>query len=328
MKRILSACTLLCLLQPVVAQQIVIGNGGQVTLHAGNSFTGNGLTLRPTAALTLTGATLDRSSAVTHPFANPYVTRVFTFTTSPPVFTGDIAFEYAESELNGLSEAGLSLLVYNGSSWQNAGVSTPDPVVNTVISTGITNLALGELILAGSLALPLTWGAVTAQRQHQEVVITWHTEQEQQVSHFDVERSNDGQSWTTAIARVPATNQATPQVYLRADHPQHTGWLHYRIRQTDLDGRYTLSPSVQVAPDNTEVALQVQPNPASSWFSIAGTLPEKVSSVAMYNSSGAILKTWKGFQTRFALPAAAPGSYYIRIVLISGITETRKLLVK
>lgn len=324
----ISACALLCLLQPLMAQQIAVGSGGQVTLYTGSSLSGNGLTLTPTAPFTLTSSTLDRSSAVTHPFSNPYVTRVFTFTTTPPDFSGVITFQYDESELNGLSEAGLSILVYNGSSWQNAGLSTPDPANNTVIATGLTNLSLGELILAGSLALPLTWGAVTAQRQTTDVVVTWNTEQEQQVSHFDVERSKDGQTWTTALARIVATNQAMRHTYQQTDKPSYHGLLYYRIRQTDLDGRYTLSRIVQVAPEQTNNLIQVQPNPASSWFAIAGILPEKINTVAMYNTSGALLKTWKGPQTKYELPAVGTGSYYLRIVLTSGVTETRKLLMK
>lgn len=328
MKKLIIAWLSLGVLQTVAAQQIAVGAGGQMTLYSGNSLSGNGITLTPAVPFTLTGSTLDRSSAVSFPFSNPYVTRVFTFTATPPTFTGDVTFQYDESELNGLSESVLQLLVYNGSSWQNAGLSTPDPATNTVTTTGITNLLLGQMILAGGLVLPLTWGTVTAQRQQVYVVVTWTTEQEQQVSHFDVERSLDGITWGNAVARVAAANQLTPYTYQQTDKTFHAGLLYYRIRQTDLDGRSTLSRTVRVEAAADHTRLQVQPNPATGWFSVAGVLPDKIGSVAVYNTSGTLLKTWKGFQTKYALPALTTGSYYVRIVLTTGTTETRKLLVK
>lgn len=328
MKQFILVWLSLAVLQPAVAQQIAVAPGGQMTLYTGSSFSGNGLTLTPTAPFTLTGATLDRSTAVSFPFSNPYVGRVFTFTATPPTFTGDISFQYDESELNGLTEGSLTLIVYNGTSWQNAGLSTPDPGTNTVFATGLTNLTVSELILAGSLALPLTWGTISAQRQATGVVVKWTTEQEQQVSHFDVERSQDGVTWVTAIARVPATNQSTQQAYQQTDPSRYSGLLYYRIRQTDLDGRFTLSRTVRVEADASMTLLQVQPNPASNWFSVAGVAADKIGTVAVYNISGALVKIWKGFQAKYALPAVTAGSYYVRITLTTGATETRKLLVK
>lgn len=312
----------------VDAQQITVGTNGSLTLYTGNSLSGNGLILTPSSPVTLTGTTIDRNNTVTNPFGNPYVTRVYLVNPTPLLFSGDIQFSYDESELNGLTESSLQLIAWNGSAWQIAGASTDDPAGNSVTATGINSLSLGELILAAGLTLPLRWGAIVATRGQGSVLIRWNTEQEDQVSHFDIERSVNGLQWTTAIAHIPATNQQAAHEYRQTDRPNYNGSLYYRIRQTDLDGRHTLSKVVIVGPENLAGRLTVHPNPANGHFQLNGPEAAQIGQIELYNAGGMLLKTWKGYQNRYPLPTLAAGSYYLRLHLDNGRVENRQLLVR
>ncbi|MDF2187988.1 T9SS type A sorting domain-containing protein [Paraflavitalea sp. CAU 1676] len=312
-----------------IAQQITVGPNGSLVLYSGgSSLSGNGLILTPSAPTTLTGTSIVRNNAVTHPFPNPYVTRVYLIDPTPLLFSGDIQFEYDDSELNGLTETTLQLITYNGTAWQNAGASTVDATNNIVNTTGISNLSLGELALAASLALPLRWGAVTASRQQGEVIIRWTTEQEDQVSHFDVERSTNGQQWVVALSRIPATNQQAQREYRQADRPNHSGGLYYRIRQTDLDGRHTLSKVVRVGPENTIGSLTIHPNPVNGHFVLSGAEPAQIGRIELCNAGGMLLKSWKGYQDRYTMPALSAGNYYLRVQLADGTIQNKQVLVR
>jgi len=328
MKRKIAILALLLAAYMVEAQQIAVGTNGSLVLYTGGSLFGNGLILAPSAPVTLTGTTIDRNSTVTNPFGNPYVTRVYLVNPTPLLFSGDIQFAYDESELNGLTESSLQLIAWNGSTWQIAGASTDDPAGNTVTTTGISSLSLGELILAAELALPLRWGVVTATRQQGSVAIRWITEQEAQVSHFEIERSTNGLQWTTAIAHIPAINQQAAHEYRQTDRPNYNGTLYYRIRQTDLDGRHTLSKVVMVGPESAAGSLTVHPNPANGYIRLSGPEAAQIGVAELYNAGGMLLKTWKGYQDRYTLPRLAAGSYYLRLHLANGRVENRQLIVR
>lgn len=310
------------------AQQVQVGSGASVLLYPGSSLSSHGLVLTPSTPTTLSGFSIDNSTTVAHPFGPAYVTRVYQFNPTGPVFSGDIRFNYTDGELKGLTESSLQLIVYNGSAWQIAGSSVNETTLNYVEASGISNLLLGEVILANSLALPLRWGAVTAARQQGTVTIRWITEQEHQVSHFDVERSTDGLHWSTVIAGIAAGNQSHRREYMQTDKTDHTGALYYRIRQTDIDERATISKVAIVAAWRGTDQLIVQPNPANSYFNLAGIAASEIIQVDLYSSGGAFIKTWKGYQQNYILPTLVTGIYYTRIHLVNGHTVNRQLAVQ
>ncbi|NML22555.1 T9SS type A sorting domain-containing protein [Pseudoflavitalea sp. G-6-1-2] len=310
-----------------VAQQIVVGNG-QLVINAGTQFSFNGLLFNPTSPVTLTNTSANRNATVTNTFTDPYVSRVFLIAPSPFLFSGNIRFPYADSELNGLAESTLKVVSWNGSAWQLAGTSTPDATNNFVDATGLTNLPVNELILAASAALPLQWVSVSASRKEDAVNIQWITEQEYQVSHFDVERSTNAQQWTVAAARIPATNQSNRSTYQHTDRPGYAGTLYYRIRQTDLDGRQTISKIVLVAPGRLSNQMTILPNPAKSYFSIAGVASGNVVQVSVFTSGGMMVKTWKGYQEQYHLTSVPAGTYLVRIKTADGKETSSQLLIR
>lgn len=311
---------------PVVAQELRVGAGAQLTILSGTDLSINGLALSPSARLNLGDQLIEKETTVLHPLST-YIARTYRFST-PLVFTGSIQINYLDAELNGLNESSLRLGVYNGSVWQSAGISTPVPASNYVFTSGLSNQSISELTLTTSVALPLQWGNISAVRQGEYVLVTWNTEQEFNVSHFDVERSVDGLNWTVAIAHVASWGRSSGFGYAQTDRPHYPGRIYYRIRQTDTDRRYTFSRVVTVAAEGETPFITVGPNPASSYFNLTGMDPAAIAKVELLNTGGSLVQTWKGNQTRFVLGKLAPGIYYLRVQMTGGEVVSKQLVVK
>lgn len=326
MKKLNSLFAAIFFCNAVNAQELKLASGGELKLFPGTSFAANGLELVPSASFALGDFQLQQNSTTTGAVENAYVSRVYRFDPLTPLFSGSIKFSYLEEELNGIDESQLRLHVHNGTKWQLAGTSTADINLNYVITDNISNLSLAELVLASVLALPLKWHSMSAFRQNASVIIKWSTEQEQNVSHFDVERSIDGIHWSIAIAGIPAGNTSSVQYYEESDMPNFSGNIYYRVRQTDFDKRETISSTIRVVAD--KASLVVSPNPASSYFTLSGIDFTTINRVELFNNNGLLLKTWNSKEAQYRLPVLAAGSYVVRIQSKDGTVVSKQLLVR
>src|SRR5690606_4758494 len=75
---------------------------------------------------------------------------------------------------------------------------------------------------------------------NESVRLDWEVENDQQHSHFEVERSSDGQNFEKI------GNGALSKPYYFIDQTPLLGNNYYRIKQYDIDGKYTYSSVVIV----------------------------------------------------------------------------------
>lgn len=93
-------------------------------------------------------------------------------------------------------------------------------------------------------ALPVTLIDLKAIPGEDHVMVLWSTASELNNREFVVERSSDGYDFV-AIAHVPgAGTSLVPLDYAHKDDSPLSGVAYYRLRQIDLDGRWTLSDVV------------------------------------------------------------------------------------
>src|SRR5262249_22153854 len=109
----------------------------------------------------------------------------------------------------------------------------------------------------GSLyTLPVEFVAFSANRVEDHAVeLSWRTANERNNSHFEVERSLDGSSWTMvgsinagsgaagseAAGSGAAGSGAAADSYGFADDNAPAAQVMYRVRQVDVDGNYMYS---------------------------------------------------------------------------------------
>lgn len=122
------------------------------------------------------------------------------------------------------------------------------------------------------LPLPVTLVAFTARKQENVVLLTWSTTTEAGASHFEVQRSADGNAFSP-MGRVDARGKGVagggtdrPQRYSFTDLTPTTSslipMLYYRLKMVDTDGAFSYSPMEAVRlEDLAEVRLY--PNPAA-----------------------------------------------------------------
>ncbi|MBS1576753.1 MAG: T9SS type A sorting domain-containing protein, partial [Bacteroidetes bacterium] len=95
-------------------------------------------------------------------------------------------------------------------------------------------------------------------------ILNWKIESASQFSHFEIERSNDGRSFST-IANVPL---GTGNEYSFTDNRINgSSILYYRLKMVDIDGRYKYSAILKSGENNK---LMITPNPARDYLYING----------------------------------------------------------
>lgn len=113
-----------------------------------------------------------------------------------------------------------------------------------------------------SAALPVSLVHFSAQAVDQEVQLNWQTVSETNNAFFTIERSTDSQHFEEVLRVEGAGNSETLLDYTAYDKEPYTGVSYYRLKQTDLDGRfsYTKMIGVRILEGNE---LHLFPNPTS-----------------------------------------------------------------
>jgi|CXWL01.1.fsa_nt_gi hypothetical protein len=123
-------------------------------------------------------------------------------------------------------------------------------------------LSAAEIAELTPFSLPLKMGDFTASKKPTGIQLNWETITEQNVSHFEIERSTDGTNFIS-IGRVNATgNSISKQHYSFTDPQPSPGTNLYRLKLMDMDAAFTYSRVIAVK-NQTPISIQVFPNPAS-----------------------------------------------------------------
>ncbi|MBU3662640.1 MAG: T9SS type A sorting domain-containing protein [Bacteroidetes bacterium] len=180
---------------------------------------------------------------------------------------GSSAFDYVHGIVS--DSAGNVLCVGNFSGTIDF---DPGPATLNLTSSGGFEIIVLKLNQAGYL--PVTWLNFEAIKKQNTVLLNWQTASEINNNFFEIERSfHSDQNWQT-IGRINAKgNHNTITQYASIDalagvNHEAVAVLHYRIKQIDVDGKYSFSEIRTVtlsAQNNTVLAY---PNPYSDQASL------------------------------------------------------------
>lgn len=179
-------------------------------------------------------------------------------------------------------------------------------------------------IHTGFAALPLNFISFSVQKCiGNTVCLNWKTANEQNVSHFEIQRSVDGRTFT-AVATKAANNQST-NIYNTADDIaslQSSGQIYYRIKQIDADGRFSYT-NIQLVKLTDKITISIYPNPASDLVNIVGW--NNVVKMQFYDATGKQLKQWNAAQSSINMSNYATGIYILKMNLANGDTKIEKI---
>ena len=160
-------------------------------------------------------------------------------------------------------------------------------------------------------------------------ILNWVTASEKNNRYFNIQRSVDGNQFTTLGQVNGKGNSNTLTHYTYFDSLLSNSLIYYRLKQVDTDGDYTYSSIIKIELVNTEGReLIVYPNPAYADIHIL-TDPV-VASISIYNVLG------KKLMEEISTPDVhehlfkpdVDGIYFIRAITRDGRIITKKLIKK
>ena len=126
--------------------------------------------------------------------------------------------------------------------------------------------ACNELDLTSAL-LPVEWLSFKANAINtptgSKVALDWSTASEKNVINYEVERSEDGKVFKKIGEELAASNTAGNHSYSALDEKPLSGVSYYRIRQTDYDGKTSITKiqSVNLSNQKSKGKFTFYPNP-------------------------------------------------------------------
>jgi hypothetical protein len=185
---------------------------------------------------------------------------------------------------NGVTVTGLqanktyhySIFEYNGST---------APVYNT------TTVVRGSATISSTLPISLLY--FRAKDNNGQVLLTWATAQEVNNAFFTVERSRDGASFEAIKTIAGAGNSNHTIEYSYADAQAGSGKSWYRLKQTDLDGRFTYSNIATIEQEATGKGVNIYPNPVQGRFKVEWTGNSKDGILSAFDTRGVLVKQQK-----------------------------------
>ena len=169
---------------------------------------------------------------------------------------------------------------------------------------------------------------------NKEVICAWQTASEFNNDYFEIHRSVDGSQFT-AIGKVKGSgtsnvvnNYQFTDVMLK--QVQHDETIYYRLKQTDFDGKSTLSDVRVINLNQTKnTDWNIYPNPTTNELHIETTGNEKLTAQLFDITGKQVLSTLSFTKSaNFFTETLSQGLYFARITDANGaVIKTQKVAV-
>ncbi len=159
-----------------------------------------------------------------------------------------------------LSVANVTATTANGTGGTNSSAAGATTAGN---GTGVSNTGVVSGVMS---ALPVTLVAFTAAVKEKAVPVNWSTSGQYQNQLFNIQRSADGQSFTTIGSVTGTSTDMTTRNYSFTDNSILAGKRFYRLEMIDLFDNKDYSATVAVNAGEVQSALVAYPNPARQQF--------------------------------------------------------------
>ncbi len=189
----------------------------------------------------------------------------------------------------------------------------------------------GPIIYHRGASLPVTWLYSNASVVGKTVEVTWSTSAEINNDYFTIEKTTDGIHFERAGIVKGAGNSTQVHNYLFIDDAPYTGASFYRIRQTDYDGKQSLSRLMAVNLKLKTTDLTFYPNPAgnSVFISLPPAVAKKGGMLHITDIKGSdviapvAIQANKGALMTLDIHSLAQGMYFMQLVSEEGWQQAK-----
>ena len=127
-----------------------------------------------------------------------------------------------------------------------------------------------------------------------DVELKWVTASELNNSHFEIERSFDGQRFDKLTVVEGAGTTADLQTYKFMDESALIGINYYRLKQVDLNGDYEYADVITVKVETENPVISVLPNPVKDVARVRIEMPSvEAVDLQLLDTNGKLVKTIK-----------------------------------
>lgn len=218
-----------------------------------------------------------------------------------------------DATLDGIADDDLTTGVYEGS-MEGTGAggtrtenrfsfSIPLSSLPTTVGAGTRITALAYFNASGpgstsefsgnvnASALPVTLTSFKGRLNGGKAELTWTTTDEKDNSHFDIERSDNGQAYTK-VGSVKG-NGGISNTYYFTDNGPLPSVIFYRLKQVDLDGRATYSNTLVLRNNLGTITAKVSPSPFQGFINVTYQLTKEENiRIRLIDPLGRIVKTY------------------------------------
>ncbi|MBO9701925.1 MAG: T9SS type A sorting domain-containing protein [Sporocytophaga sp.] len=182
------------------------------------------------------------------------------------------------------------------------------------IQIGKVDTKIKDVTPDPNCTLPVTYLYANVERSGSQINVKWATAQEKDADQFIIEKSKDGITfYTTGIVKAKGNSTSVCQYsYSEAISGEYP---YYRIKQTDLDGKFEYSKIFFVS-DIAKDAIIVYPNPSTTSFTIKANTQEGESLlIKIIDTKGSEIAnlTHQGNETIVVGSDLLPGVYILEV---------------
>ncbi len=168
--------------------------------------------------------------------------------------------------------------------------------------------------LSCPLVLPLHLLSFNGAKNNTSVVLQWTTTNEQNCSHFEIERGYDAINFIK-IGQANANNNTYENQYTYIDQNSlTTKKIFYRLKQVDKNGSFSYSNIISISYKSNENEITVFPNPTKNEISITGIITN--SNLQILDNTGKIIHIKNNIKNgeKVNVSSLPKGHYFIKIV--------------
>jgi len=182
-----------------------------------------------------------------------------------------------------------------------------------------TNGTIHKII--GQISLPIELVSFSASNTENGVRLSWETKSETNNSHFLIERSADNEVFES-IGQVDGNGTSTEShVYQFLDSDATAlSVVYYRLKQVDLDGRFSFSQTINLDPSEFRIAdFEIYPNPVNDKaFIRSGGFDADVIELTVFDLRGAVVSSARisgktGIYPVQGIENLSSGSYFMQL---------------
>ncbi|MFM7596170.1 MAG: T9SS type A sorting domain-containing protein, partial [Flavobacteriales bacterium] len=219
--------------------------------------------------------------------------------------------------------------------WEPAGFhlaatgTTADFAIESNTVTGFSWFNIGS---PSNNPLPVELVSFTGACDNGIINLTWQTASEFNSSHFDVEKSRDGENWQV-LATIPSAGTSNELLtYQTADHNAIDGNNYFRLRQLDIDGTEKLYDPINVScSEVTTGYFSSFPNPSGTSFQVVVNNKELIGTCTlnMVDATGKVIEqrtieVKEGINMFVINQEMTPGIYFLNITNGTKTTQVIK----